>query len=407
MLVSDEIEPRRARAVGRAPAGDAQMRSAVSGAPVSPARVGARRRIARHIGWIIRHAGWRLRLLEYGWPLVEKELESAVAAPRPARWRMWRLGFLGESRVLYDLRRNDPALYLTDHARYVHTRLINGPYAVLLDDKLVFQRILATRGALLPELFGTVAADGGITASRRPMPPARSVRWLHALARRHGKVVIKPGTGGGGRGVMVLAAVGPALYLNGNPLPPGGLADVLEAAPGSMVCEHIAQHPALARLNPDTTNTLRVLAMQDDLQPPFVAAAVLRIGSRASAPTDNWTRGGLSAAVNLATGRAGRAAAYPADRDALDWRERHPETGVAIAGMQIPNWPAIVEGLEELMRELPMLRYVGWDVVVTRDGFRLLEGNNFSDVNLLQIHAPLLRDDRVAAFYRRHGAVKP
>jgi hypothetical protein len=42
-------------------------------------------------------------------------------------------------------------------------------------------------------------------------------------------------------------------------------------------------------------------------------------------------------------------------------------------------------------------------VVVTEDGFRILEGNNFSDVNLLQIHGPLLKDERVAAFYSRHG----
>ena len=45
-------------------------------------------------------------------------------------------------------------------------------------------------------------------------------------------------------------------------------------------------------------------------------------------------------------------------------------------------------------------------MVVTDDGFRILEGNQYTDVNLLQIHGPLLADPRVAAFYRRHRVIR-
>jgi hypothetical protein len=40
---------------------------------------------------------------------------------------------------------------------------------------------------------------------------------------------------------------------------------------------------------------------------------------------------------------------------------------------------------------------VGWDVVVTddEDGFALIEGNAFCDVDLVQVHESPLSDDRV------------
>jgi hypothetical protein len=49
---------------------------------------------------------------------------------------------------------------------------------------------------------------------------------------------------------------------------------------------------------------------------------------------------------------------------------------------------------------------VGWDVMVTDDGFQVIEGNKFSDVQVLQVHRPLPDDRRVRDFYR-HGIIRP
>lgn len=378
-----------------------------------PANVGdgvLRRRPARAVAdgvaWFIHHATWRMRLLEYAWPMVDRELASTVRVPWHVRPVMWRRGFLSESWVLYDFANNDWRDYLPDRARYAKARMINGDHSILLDDKLALQRFLGpSAGDLLPTVYGTISKGQITTSDGRLLPYCTSGRWLRALAREHGRIIVKPSRGGGGRGVHVLQAMSDGTLLDGRPVSDETLLSLVAASDGHMICEHVSQHADIARLFPCTTNTVRVLVMQDDRCRPFIAAAVLRVGTSRSVPTDNWIRGGLCADVCVTSGLVKNAAPFPAHCDALSWHSRHPETGVPIAGLKIPNWEGIKRGLTDLMRAQPAFRYVGWDVVATQDGYRILEGNNFSNVNLIQIHRPLLCDERVVHFYRRNGVL--
>ena len=53
----------------------------------------------------------------------------------------------------------------------------------------------------------------------------------------------------------------------------------------------------------------------------------------------------------------------------------HPNTGVMIKGMQIPQWKELIKFVEELMMELPEYGYIGWDLVLTPKGWCVMEGN--------------------------------
>jgi hypothetical protein len=82
--------------------------------------------------------------------------------------------------------------------------------------------------------------------------------------------------------------------------------------------------------------------------------------------------------------------------------EAHPESGARIAGVFLPFWTEVREGLLEVCRAVPFLRYVGWDIIITEDGFKILEGNNHSGVNSIQTHAPLLVNPAVRRFYNAY-----
>ena len=99
----------------------------------------------------------------------------------------------------------------------------------------------------------------------------------------------------------------------------------------------------------------------------------------------------------------GPAAAMPTS-NIVHWHEKHPESGQPIAGIQVPNWTRLCSEVLRLAKLLSAIPYIGWDIVVTEEGYFVLEGNTRTDVNVYQIHKPLLLDERTRKFYKSHKA---
>ncbi|ESP90053.1 sugar-transfer associated ATP-grasp domain-containing protein [Candidatus Halobonum tyrrellensis] len=175
-----------------------------------------------------------------------------------------------------------------------------------------------------------------------------------------------------------------------------------------LVSEFVRQADYADRLFPDAVNTLRVVTLNDDADGPFVAGAVHRVGTAASAPVDNWSRGGLS--VEIAGDGTLSDGARWSSAGELRWFDAHPDTGDPLAGVEMPGWPAVRERILWMAAALPSLPHIGWDVVLTDEGdgendpgFVVIERNSHPGVETLQVHRPLLDDPRVRRFYERHG----
>ncbi len=54
----------------------------------------------------------------------------------------------------------------------------------------------------------------------------------------------------------------------------------------------------------------------------------------------------------------------------------HPDSGIQIKGFQIPKWDELIQFVNEIMDALPEYGYVGWDLVLTPDGWCVMEGNH-------------------------------
>ena len=132
--------------------------------------------------------------------------------------------------------------------------------------------------------------------------------------------------------------------------------------------EPVIQHPELARINPDSVNTVKIYTLKIRDECRFVAAE-FRMGRRGIC-VDNMEKGGIAAAVDPQTG-AIIGEAYDLQMNPYS---AHPDTGAMISGYTLPNWPEVIRFTQECARACP-LAYIEWDIAIRENDCVLIEAN--------------------------------
>lgn len=189
------------------------------------------------------------------------------------------------------------------------------------------------------------------------------------------EIVAKPRDGMCGKGVEMLR---PADYTDYSLF----YKDLQDMGTG-LLEEKIRQHPDMAKLYPDSINTLRMVTLNNGRAVSLVLA-ICRIGN--GGRVDNFLNGGMMTRIDTDSGKL----LY----DAVDAKNEvyasHPLTGVPFAGYPIPMWEQCVAFAKKAATVVPQVGYVGWDLAVTPDGPVLVEGNEFPGHCLYQLppHTP-------------------
>ena len=133
--------------------------------------------------------------------------------------------------------------------------------------------------------------------------------------------------------------------------------------------ELIIQQPIMAQFNESSVNTVRcfTLTTRDGVVP---YCGFIRTG-RAGAFVDNAGSGGVFATIDTQTGHV---IAQGCD-EAGGLFANHPTSGVEFVGFQLPEWDSAREVCINAAKELPRLKYIGWDLAYTEKGWIVVEAN--------------------------------
>jgi hypothetical protein len=306
--------------------------------------------------------------------------------PLGLRLRAARHGFSAHSYLWLGLddERRDVDRYLSSTKRIWKA---NNGYIRPIHDKHTFQRLTEPHVDALPTLYGRID-NGQFT----PAETTTGEELFEVLG--HGEtVVLKPKTGSKGAGIHFVKQRDGAFSVDGRSVPERAVENLVGGLDEYVATEFIPQHGYAETIYPDATNTLRVFSIVDpETGEVGVLRAAHRFGSAASAPTDNWSRGGYCAPVDADTGRIKQLITL--DDPPRSLYERHPETGAQVADVTVPYWEEVrelVRTVADLHREAPL---VGWDVVVGEDGPALIEGNERPGKELLQLERGVFEDSR-------------
>lgn len=322
---------------------------------------------------------------------------SDTVGIRRRMW-LWRHGFTCRSGVTMDLKSDNVGDYVNDYTFQKSFSALNDASKGVLDNKYLFHQHLSDFDEYLPKVYGVVY-DGDFV-SKNGGEQIEIGDWLVDQIEWPTKLVIKPIVGLGGKEVHIIDLSSEVIRIDGDPVSKQELVSSVSDFDKMIVTDFAHQAEYANQIFAKTANTLRIITLLDpESREIILAAATHRIGTEESVPVDNRSKGGICADIDVDTGIIGTGA-KATKSGGKQFFDHHPDTGVKFNGMKIPNWEHLTAEISTIAKYLSELPCVGWDVVVTDDGFIIVEANASPGLIVSQMFGGLLEDDDVKkAFY--------
>lgn len=162
-----------------------------------------------------------------------------------------------------------------------------------------------------------------------------------------------------------------------------------------VVEEELVQHAKMSELYPHAINCLRIVTLVADGK-VHCCYIVSKCGNNGRV-VDNLDSEGLCSPVDPETGKI-----YSVGHSSeLKSFERHPYTGVKFEGFQIPYVKEAIELCSQAAMEIKEIRYVGWDVCITKDGPAIVEGNDYPGYDFWQLPEHTPNKTGLLPFYKK------
>lgn len=241
----------------------------------------------------------------------------------------------------------------------------------LVDDKALTKQVAIKNNVVVPDLYGMIEIQ-------------QQVDTLPDLLAPHNDFVIKPANGSQGEGIVVITGKTEGLYrkVDGSLVGDEDLKFLvtnilsgiysLGGQPDKALIEYRVQFdPVFEAIAYRGVPDVRIIIF---LGVPVMA--MVRLPTRMSDGKANLHRGCIGAGIDLATGRTLTAV----------WRNsivtEHPDTGNPVSGVEIPQWPRLLE-IAAGAFEMTGLGYQGIDLVLDKErGPMLLELNARPGLNI-------------------------
>jgi hypothetical protein len=307
-------------------------------------------------------------------------------------------GFLSDSISFYGLTEDNYQDYLSDFD-YFQLHPINGAFSHWIDDKLTIKYILKPYSEFLPEYYYQVFNKEILRLSDCPEGYGQTPQDVINLLKAKGLLAAKLISGSRGKGFLKLAYEDHNYFVN-NHLSSAREIDEIFVSWLEMkneeylITEYLKDHKDLQKISIGVPSPLRIIVIREMNNSPRIIYSNIFFATRKSGITT--IRGGVGCMVDIQTGFYSDGI-IPENGKIIDCK-CHPDTNVLLRGV-LPNWSLIKREILEISSYIPQVRYMGFDIIITDDGFKIIEMNSHSSISVIQYYYPFLKDESSKEFF--------
>ena len=299
-----------------------------------------------------------------------------------------------EPREAFELGLLKPDLPSCELAKYVSRKKLTKAqesvnpvsWEPVLKNKGIFYRYCMTMGIAVPKLYAIFfkkTAGWSYDAS----PLISRGNWERFFDRLPQEFVVKPCRGAEGRKFNIFRRRDKTGFVDAFDkfYTPGQLYEVMAADKehdSFVLQERLFNLPEIVRLSgTDFLQTVRCITFVDINNKCHIMLAYFKpiIGGNIIDNYQCGLTGNLEARVSLESGLLEPAKQVKNDGSGLVDVFTHPKTGISFEGFRLPLWEQTCRLVKETAPKFLPVRTIGWDVAITPDGPRIVEGNIWWD----------------------------
>ncbi len=258
--------------------------------------------------------------------------------------------------------------------------------------------------AMMPEYYFYSTKNGLKELLDNPYKGHQDIATLISVLKEKKEIACKPNNGTGSNGFFKLSYMDEILYINKDIVSEQDIETFVKDNPNYIFTEYLHPETFFASVNP-LIHTLRLVTVNPDGNNPRIIGGYLRFGTANHGETNHMNKNADSKSqfdfvtkVNINNGHIGNSKSVYFNRVVSTLR--HPDSGVLV-DFVIPNWSGLSTMILGISNRFFNIEFMGFDIGVTNNGFKLMEINTHPGIKYMQIFRSLYEDDWTREWFKR------
>lgn len=312
-------------------------------------------------------------------------------------YNIHRKGYTYSDWTAMGLNRDNYKRYLSN-AEYYAMHPINGRYSVWIDDKLILKYLCAGTelDRYMPRYYFLIDNAGNmhkLMDFKGDSGICTDVIIMYLKAK--GALAVKKIAGSIGEGFYCFKYEAKSGYsINGVSMTEGQLREKIMQLRDYIITEYLVPHEELAAFSEGVVNCIRYLSGNINGSPVWIKGFI-RFGTKNSGYVENYNAGGILCYLDQ-NGQFREGNILKNGRNTVI--TEHVDSGCPLEGT-IPLWNEIRDAVSVFCQYFPMLKYLGFDFVVTKTNeVKILEINSLTSLDVLELRESIY-DTEAKRFY--------